>query len=62
MLKYSACKSHTASGWSSRPDPVWDQNPAPASGDSLAEATMAQSPFFVLLPSLIKLAKGVIGF
>lgn len=44
------------------PGVAWDHKPAPSSGDSLAEATMGQSPFFVHLPSLIKLAGGVIGF
>lgn len=41
---------------------AWNQKPVLASGDSLAEATMGQSPFFVRLPSLIKLSRGVIGF
>lgn len=41
---------------------AWDQGAASASGDSLAEATMGQTLFFVWLPSLIKLSRGVIGF
>lgn len=45
---------------------VWvlagDQRSAPASGESLAEATMGQTLCFVCSPSLIKLSRGVIGF
>lgn len=41
---------------------AWDREAAPAPGESLAEATMGQTLFFVWSPSLIKLSRGVIGF